>query len=62
VIELNIFGKRMNTVDLYSPTNSYTEKIKDKFWETLKDVLHKISSTNEIFFLGNFNARVVKED
>jgi hypothetical protein len=53
MIELNIFGKRMKIVGVYVPTNSYPEKTKDKFWETLKDALDKISSTN---------ARVGKED
>jgi hypothetical protein len=34
--------------------HSYPEKKKDKFWETLKDILDKISSTSEIFLMGGF--------
>jgi hypothetical protein len=52
--ELNISGRRMKIVGVYVPTNSYPEKPKDKFWETLKDVLDKISSTSEIFLMGGF--------
>jgi exonuclease III len=61
-VELNVFGRRMSIVDVYAPTNSYPEKAKDQFWETLKDVLDKISSASEIFLMGDFNARVKKED
>jgi exonuclease III len=59
---LNVFGRRMSIVGIYAPTNSYPEKAKDQFWETLKDVLDKISSTCEIFLMGDFNARVGKKD
>jgi hypothetical protein len=52
MVEFNIFGRRMNIVGIYAPTNSNPEKVKDKFWETLKEVLDKISSTSEIFFMG----------
>jgi hypothetical protein len=52
----------MSIVGVYAPINSYPEKGKDQFWETLKDVLDKISSTSEIFLMGGFNARVGKED
>jgi exonuclease III len=61
-VELNIFGRRMSIVGVYAPTNSYPEKAKDQFWETLKDVLDRISSTSEIFLMGDFNKRVGKEE
>jgi hypothetical protein len=39
MVELNIYGRRMSIVRAYKPTNSYPEKAKDKFGETLKDVV-----------------------
>jgi hypothetical protein len=47
MVELNIFGRIMNTVGVHASINSYPEKAKDNFWETLKDVLDKISTTSE---------------
>jgi hypothetical protein len=34
MVEFNIFGRRINIVGIYAPTNFYPEKVKDKFWET----------------------------
>jgi hypothetical protein len=62
MVELNIFGRRMNIVGVYAPTNSCPEKTKDKLWETLNGVLDKISNTIETFLTGDFNARLGKKD
>jgi exonuclease III len=59
-VKLNIFGRKMNILGVYAPTNSYTEKAKDKFWETLKDCLDKIFSTSEIFLMGDFSTISIK--
>jgi hypothetical protein len=61
MVDWNIYGRRMSIVGVYTPTNSYPEKAKDKFWEMLKDV-EKIPSTNEMFLMGDFNARAGKEE
>jgi hypothetical protein len=54
---MNIVG-----VCMYASTDSYPEKTKDKFWETLEDVLDKISNTSELFLMVDCNARVGKEE
>jgi UDP-2,3-diacylglucosamine pyrophosphatase LpxH len=61
MVEFNIFGRRINIVGIYAPTNSYLEKVKDKCWETLKEVLDKISSTSVIFLMGDFDVKVGKK-
>jgi hypothetical protein len=46
-------GEECNITGIHSPTNSYP--VKDKFCKTIKDVLDKISSTNEIFLMEDYN-------
>jgi hypothetical protein len=36
MVEFNISGRRMNTADIHLPTNSFTERTRDKFREKLR--------------------------
>lgn len=47
-----------NFVYIYAPALTATPEVKDQFYEHLDSVIKSIYTTEHIFFLADFNARV----
>ena len=47
-----------NFVSVYSPTLDSSGYVKDRFYDTLYSTLRRISQDDKIILLGDFNARV----
>ena len=45
-------------VSVYSPTLDSSDDVKDRFYDTLYSTLRRISQNDKIILLGDFNARV----
>ena len=48
----------VNIVSVYAPTLTYTDEIKDEFYQALGAEIAKIPSSEGCYLLGDFNARV----
>jgi len=48
----------VNLLSIYAPTLCSTPEAKDQFYEALDEAISRISSTEGLFLLGDFNARV----
>ena len=57
LLELVIFGRELVVVGTYAPTNDSSVIEKDKYWNTLRDVLEEIPRRKEILIMGDLNAR-----
>ena len=49
-------------VSTYAPTMTYTDEEKNKYYTDLSRVLQKIPQHDRLFLLGDFNARVGRDD
>ena len=58
---LNTSSGKVNLMSIYAPTLTSTQDIKDKFYSELDEALKKIPTSEELFLLGDFNARVGAE-
>ena len=56
-MELAIFGRELVVVGTYAPTNDSSVIEKDKYWNTLSDVLEEIPRRKDILIMGDLNAR-----
>ena len=45
-------------ISAYAPTMTNTDEVKDKFYEELRGILHKVPLHDNVFLLSDFNARV----
>ena len=57
-IKLRLNNHIVNVISIYAPTYNTEAILKDKFYEQLNSMLGTIPSQEEIFILGDFNARV----
>lgn len=57
-IKLRINNRIINVISVYAPTYNTEAAIKDSFYDRLNKMLGSISSCEEVFILGDFNARV----
>lgn len=48
-------------ISAYAPTLNATEEDKDRFYQNLDEILHKVPRKDKIVLLGDFNARVGKD-
>ncbi|KAI8516668.1 hypothetical protein Bbelb_052490 [Branchiostoma belcheri] len=48
-------------ISCYAPTLTAEDKIKEKFYEDLENILKSIPTTDKIILLGDFNARVGRD-
>ena len=48
----------VNLFSVYAPTMMYDSDIRDQFYEELDNEVRSIPETEEVFLLGDFNARV----
>ncbi|RXN14059.1 craniofacial development 2-like protein [Labeo rohita] len=48
----------VNILSAYAPTLCSTAEEKDKFYQTLEEAISRIPSTDGLYLLGDFNARV----
>ena len=56
-----IKNKYATFISAYAPTLNSSDEIKEKFYEELRCILQKIPPNDNIFLLGDFNARVGNE-
>ena len=57
-LHLNTTEGPATLVSVYAPTLSASSEAKDEFYENLSSTLSNIPSTEQLFLLGDFNARV----
>ena len=55
---LNITDGPATLISVYAPTLNSSPEDKDKFYEDLSSMIDKLPSGNQLFLLGDFNARV----
>ena len=58
VLRLSTFTGPANIISAYAPTLSSSSEDKDQFYEALDEVISRIPSTEGLYLLGDFNARV----
>jgi hypothetical protein len=47
-----------NIILAYAPQQGYSQELKDKFWNTLDQLLRKIPAKEEIILAGDLNGHV----
>ncbi|CAK9110275.1 unnamed protein product [Durusdinium trenchii] len=57
-IKLVINRRMINVISVYAPTFNSEEHVKDRFYAELTRMLRTIPAAEEVFVLGDFNARV----
>ncbi|CAK8988634.1 unnamed protein product [Durusdinium trenchii] len=57
-IKLVINRRMINVISVYAPTFNSEEHVKDRFYTELTRMLRTIPAAEEVFVLGDFNARV----
>ena len=57
-IQLLLNKHKVNVISVYAPTYNSDVRIKDQFYRDLRAMLQTIPSSEEVFILGDFNARV----
>ena len=57
-IKLRINNRLLKVIPVYAPTFSTEEYLKDRFYEELQRLLNRIPTSEEVYVLGDFNARV----
>ena len=57
-IKLRINNRLINVISVYAPTYNSEAMVKDAFYDGLNKMLGTIGSQEEVFILGDFNARV----
>ncbi|KAI8507953.1 hypothetical protein Bbelb_141930 [Branchiostoma belcheri] len=61
-LRLKLSNRQNATViSCYAPTLTAEDKIKEKFYEDLENILKSIPTTDKIILLGDFNARVGRD-
>ena len=60
-LRLNTNSGSVNFVAAYAPTLSSSHETKDHFYNDLDDLIKSLPSTENLFLLGDFNARVGSE-
>ena len=56
-------GNPVTTVmSVYSPTNTTSDKVVEKFYDELRAAIHSVPAHNFLVILGDFNARIGPED
>ena len=62
-IRIPLAGKQHATLfSAYAPTLPSDEDVKDRFYDVLDEALHKVPKGDKILLLGDFNARVGKNN
>lgn len=57
-VRIPLAKSRYATLSAYAPTLPSDESVNDGFYQLLDDTLHRIPRDDKIFLLGDFNARV----
>ena len=57
-IRLNTTDGPVTIISVYAPTLNYQAEEKDQFYEQLSDLVRSIPKEEQLFLLGDFNARV----
>ncbi|XP_062614292.1 uncharacterized protein LOC134276017 [Saccostrea cucullata] len=57
-LRLSTSSGHVNILSIYAPTLSSTVETKDTFYEALETTIREIPSTEQVYLLGDFNARV----
>jgi len=55
-------GAYATVISAYGPTLGDTEEVKDQFWEDLHTVVGRVSGSDKLILLGDFNARVGRDN
>jgi len=61
-IKLRINNRIINVISVYAPTYNTEAAVKDSFYDRLNKMLGSVRSSEEVFILGDFNARVKRND
>ena len=57
-LRLSTSSGHVNILSIYAPTLSSTVETKDTFYEALETTIREIPTTEQVYLLGDFNARV----
>ncbi|XP_063615788.1 craniofacial development protein 2-like [Penaeus indicus] len=57
-LRLSTFSGPVNILSIYVPTLCSSAEIKDQFYEEVDTIIRDIPATEQLYLLGNFNARV----
>ena len=57
-VKLLLHGRVVNVVAVYAPTFNTEAAEKDAFYDKLREILDTVRSGEEVFVMGDFNARV----
>ena len=49
-------------ISAYAPTLGHSDETKEQFHDTLSDVIKDVPSSDKLLLLGDFNARVGRDD
>lgn len=61
-IKLVIHKRVVNVISVYAPTYTNEALHKDAFYDSLNSMLGRVKSSEEVFVLGDFNARVRRRE
>ena len=51
-------NRHITLINVYAPTMTYPDEVKEAFYEQLREVITRVPSGNKLIILGDFNARV----
>lgn len=61
-VDLHVLGHNISVIGAYGPSTNEPPEVKDAFYEELSQVMESVRNKDQLFLLGDMNARVGRDD